>query len=931
MIRPDFARVPQHESSMSLVEDTTALLGAEAVTGPTADSSMQSRLIEKMFGVAPIATESKRTLGHYELNHKIGAGGMGVVWSAHDVKLRRQVAIKLIHRHRVSERERLRLLDEARALAKLSHPNVVQVHEVGEHGDRDFVVMEFVQGKDLDHWQKTKRRLAETLAVYVQAGHGLAAAHRAGIIHRDFKPKNVLIGDDGRVRVADFGLAFNTIRWEEFDATVPTSARLPTHIAGTPGYIAPEVYAGKPPTESSDQFAFCVSLWEALCDERPFSDKHLRKGQLPSPSKFVGPRWLRRILLRGLALDPEARWPSVTELVQRIERTPLRRRWTAGGMTASCAGVMLAFLPSDPAMLCPDGSERFDRVWSAERRERLAALELSQGTYDAVKTEIERVRTEWIDTNLALCSRSSLVADRSIEACLDRALDQVDGFLGLFEREPETVEARLEPLLEHLESPADCLTRDQPSNVPFDKSIITHRRRIDEIRLGFLAGHVAQAEVDARALLEVMESHPFPGIRAEAQELLAEILIETRHPREAITHLREAMHSAEISEDDELLFRSRRLAAQAAIHAEELQLARIWLEDADIALTRLGDPSSLRAEYYYTASQFAENSGEFEDAEFLARRGLNLINGSPHMLQRLHLQLANILALRGRHEEAIAAYSWILDQQSRGLGSTHPSIGNTLFNIGVTWQELGQPHFAIGYLADTYMIQSSAYGKASPRLAPVLTVIAKTSLDFGNADTSIVYARKARDLAGFGDTGVEDNDILVLAESHTTRQEFSIALSYYDWYISLHPTSTDPRVAYNRAWLLCRLTHCKGSAEVLHAEFADLHPLNPEDLFDAHIINLLANIDIRENRAAKALERLSVFIADNGAIRTHGDLELDAETDWLITVAENLVEQPNHYSTSRIDTLLKHYNSSRHAGCTDIIADILRLAEAGSV
>ena len=147
-------------------------------------------------------------VGRYELIGRLGAGGMGVVHRAHDPELDRPVAVKLLRAEASSDdKARARMLREARALAKLSHANVVQIYEIGEHEQRTFLVMEYVDGSTLAHWLEQQRPWPEVLARFVAAGRGLAAAHRAGVVHRDFKPENVLLGRDGSVRVADFGLA----------------------------------------------------------------------------------------------------------------------------------------------------------------------------------------------------------------------------------------------------------------------------------------------------------------------------------------------------------------------------------------------------------------------------------------------------------------------------------------------------------------------------------------------------------------------------------------------------------------------------------------------------------------------------------------------------------------------------------------------------
>ncbi|MCA9709545.1 MAG: serine/threonine protein kinase, partial [Myxococcales bacterium] len=241
-------------------------------------------------------------VGRYLVIDPLGAGGMGEVFSAYDPQLDRRIALKLV---RPSSREdarhtRERLLREAQALAKLSHPNVVAVYDAGTHGSRVFIAMEYVEGRTMRDWiaQTAKelepgQRWREALALMVQAGRGLAAAHAQGLVHRDFKPANVMVSDDGRVRVLDFGLArrFGELsldesgpidlepRRESLDGTSGSRSSLSLQLTqtgmvmGTPSYMAPEQFYGGSIDERTDQFSFCVVLYRALFGERPFAGK----------------------------------------------------------------------------------------------------------------------------------------------------------------------------------------------------------------------------------------------------------------------------------------------------------------------------------------------------------------------------------------------------------------------------------------------------------------------------------------------------------------------------------------------------------------------------------------------------------------------------------------------------------------------------------
>ncbi|WP_375768939.1 serine/threonine protein kinase [Archangium gephyra] len=270
-------------------------------------------------------------LGRFAVVRKLGEGGMGAVFMGHDALLDRRVALKLLHPDMVA---REWLLREAQALARLAHPNVVAVHEVSEHEGQVFVAMELVEGQTLREWLAAgKRTVPQVLAMLVQAGRGLAAAHEAGLVHRDFKPDNVLVGRDGRARVVDFGIAALATRHEEdpLPGTAPSVlARQLTHrgtLMGTPAYMAPEQFQGERATPASDQFAFCVTLYTAVYGEPPFAGEELASlsrsvlsGQLrPPPARPGTPAWLAPLLRRGLSREPSERFPSMAALITALE------------------------------------------------------------------------------------------------------------------------------------------------------------------------------------------------------------------------------------------------------------------------------------------------------------------------------------------------------------------------------------------------------------------------------------------------------------------------------------------------------------------------------------------------------------------------------------------------------------------------------------
>ena len=308
------------------------------------------------------------TVGRYVVLGLVGRGGMGEVYAAYDPELDRKIALKLLNDGGAASesqaRSRGRLLQEAKAIARLSHPNVVVVHDAGTFDDRVFIAMEFVEGQTLAAWLGGKPRAwAEILEVFLAAGRGLAAAHAAGIVHRDFKPQNVMVAADGTVRVMDFGLASDARRRRrrrcrsrpadrdrvDFSRTMAIGLTRTGALVGTPAYMAPEQFRAQAADARTDQFSFCVALYEALYGERPFAADSLAglieavtAGRLrEAPHRSRVPAWLRKVLLRGLAVKREDRFPSMEELLAALARDPERQRRRAL-VGVGLAAVLLA-------------------------------------------------------------------------------------------------------------------------------------------------------------------------------------------------------------------------------------------------------------------------------------------------------------------------------------------------------------------------------------------------------------------------------------------------------------------------------------------------------------------------------------------------------------------------------------------------------------
>ena len=303
-------------------------------------------------------------VGRYVVLSRIGTGGMGVVYAAYDPDLDRKVAVKLLLRRCPGDAGRIRLMREAQAMARLAHPNVVTVYDTGTLGERVWLAMEFIRGQTLSHWLKLRPRpWREVLAVFLRAGEGLQAAHSAGLVHRDFKPDNVMISEDGRVRVMDFGLARSQrspgkelashVSGVRGLAALRAALTTDGAVVGTPQYMAAEQWQGAATDARSDQFSYCVALWEALHGAPPFAATTVHElvtvvlaGKITPPVRGDAPGWLQRALVRGLDVAPARRWPEMTALLAALARGQTRQRqqrWLVGlGLAAlAVAGVVV--------------------------------------------------------------------------------------------------------------------------------------------------------------------------------------------------------------------------------------------------------------------------------------------------------------------------------------------------------------------------------------------------------------------------------------------------------------------------------------------------------------------------------------------------------------------------------------------------------------
>jgi predicted Ser/Thr protein kinase len=405
-------------------------------------------------------------LGRYEVLDVLGVGGGGAVYKAFDQTLKRNVALKVLHT-RVGDPTRVAMLREGRALAQFSHPNVIAVYDVGEDGSAAFIAMELAEGERLDQWLRGTRSWTQVLRVFLDAGRGLAAVHGAKLVHRDFKPGNVVVRSDGRVQLIDFGIA-------RPDAAPEGEPSVQALVSGTPGFMAPEHMRGEKPGTQSDQFSFCCALYEALLGVLPFGESadtaqllRIEKRQLKAPpQKTKVPRRVVKVLERGLAFEAADRFPSMDELVRALSKTlPLDRvAWTGVAALSLAAGAAIGFMwlySSTRGLGCSADIEAAEKVWSPEARAELAARQLPQRTL----SRIDDYAGGLLAASKAVCTtvqrgEGSRASRLEARACLSSARRDLSSLIQALRGSHEVTAAQIEASVEAMAPASDCVSLD---------------------------------------------------------------------------------------------------------------------------------------------------------------------------------------------------------------------------------------------------------------------------------------------------------------------------------------------------------------------------------------------------------------------------------------------------------------------------------------
>ncbi|HEY4181621.1 MAG TPA: serine/threonine-protein kinase [Kofleriaceae bacterium] len=635
-------------------------------------------------------------VGRYVIESALGAGAMGVVYAAHDPELDRTIALKVMARPSPALAERFRR--EAQAMARLDHRNVVPVYDVGGVGPEAFMAMGLIKGVTLREWLREKRTTAQIADAFAQAADGLAAAHTRGIVHRDFKPENVLVGDDGVVRVGDFGLAVlgaGTDLALGSPPVDPTASPPATAAAGTPAYLAPEVRRGQTSGPRADQYSFAVALHEAITGHRP-DDK----------ATTIAPRRLAKAVARGLADDPAARFATMADVAAELRAiTHTRRRRTVAAVIAGAVAVaaVSAAALAWHARGAADPCERTDlaSVWSpgtsAKVRQQLASVPKPYAAFTAatVTAGLDRYAAAWTTSSIGACRATRVDGAQS-----DDMLDRRNGCLADRRAALAAVVARLQTadasstavdLVSALPSIDICddvttLAREPvpPRSSAIVPMLAAVRAQLANAKTNFAAGTFDQGVREAAVAVALARTTAHRPLIAEALEVFGGLTVSAGNPEQGLALLDEGLREAESSQA---------IYAALAIRLREAEvLGTLGKHDEALRVAKLGLATAESAKLDVTAANFEMEIGVLEsdaghNAEALAAyeraRPIFEREQGPNGKETGHV--IGLIGLveddLGKHDDSIRDIKLALDIEGRVYGTAHPNYANELSNL----------------------------------------------------------------------------------------------------------------------------------------------------------------------------------------------------------------------------------------------------------
>jgi len=775
---------------------------------PLAGEGLDSAILRATVG-ARLFDAAPYRIGRFTVVRRLGAGGMGVVYLGYDPELEREIAIKVLHGGigdgtLQSERDRGRMRAEAQMMAKLRHPNVVVVHEVGEHDGGMFVAMEYVHGSTLRAWLAAETRtVAAIVTALVAAGRGLAAAHDAGLVHRDFKPDNVLVGEDGRVLVTDFGLA-RTDHAAMPDAMLPTidedpdvddASRSKSGIAGTPAYMAPECLLGRPGTAASDQFSFCVALYEALWSTRPFGDSPtsaakvvLQGAELPRPPATLRvPSAVRAAVLRGLSRDPAVRFATMADLLAVLGRDRAKlRRWGAVTVLGAITTSAIVWQSQRPEP-CSDLDAPIRALWNDDRKATLAQAFADSGrayagdAWAAIAERTDAWTTAWSTEATAACLATEIQRTQSVElldrrvACLDGRRRQLDALLRVF-ADPDAIAIERGPqAIEKLPRPEGCAEVDalgRRSPVPTDPAArAAYDALVDRVaiaRAAYDTGAYARAkELATPAVADAVLLGHRPT-EAEARLVLGDANDELGDTEGARRELDAAIAAAEAGGADDVSARAwMDLAYVEAWSVGNLDAADRALMLGESEIEALGRPADQRGTVMKIRAAILGLRGRFDEAEPLARAAVDELvraDAGPFRVAAAQLTVGELLYEAGRWQESLVAMREAEAGFAAALGPLHPNTLSARSNAANVLNQLRRTDEALSEHLAVLELREASLGSDHPSLGQNLNAIASAYYYREEYARAVAFQRRAVVLA-VRTRGPDHVDTLVIREN----------------------------------------------------------------------------------------------------------------------------------------------------------------------
>lgn len=691
---------------------------------PPSDDAVASVLKAKVLHGLIGPEEAAPSVGRFQVLEVLGTGANGIVYAAYDPMLDRRVAVKLLSRPDPNDRSSL--LEEARTLAKLRHPNVITVHEAGTVDDDVFIAMEYVGGGSLRHWLEGNHSDDEIVERLLDTARGLAAAHAAGIAHGDFKPDNVLVEGDG-TWVADFGLARST---QSDDAAA---------AGGTPLYMSPERLEGEPPTEAGDQFAFGVTLIEALTGERPFVGRTVLELRelMTAPPKLSRRHPALDVALRCVRPEPRDRHPSMRAVVEALEpaTSGVKRLFGPAVLLATvvvAVAVVTAVREDDP---CAGGTKLAatalsdpDAVSGALQSH---AASVDPGVVGRATARLVDYADAWADEHRRVCEATRVTATQSDSLhdlrmdCLDRRLSELRALARATASVTTASEATralaaidtLVPLSTCGEAQVTDRDRAPPESA---EAVATARTDLADAWANYhLARYDAVAET-AQGLVERADSIGFEPLTAETMTLLGTVRGRIGNLDEAESILRSATVLAGRSASDGLVADVSLQLLRTAMFRRDVDrvMAMADLVRADIARAGRDD-----AEVDGVVGETLLHAGRADEALVAIERAL-ASETRPERRALLQTNRASAWLGLGDAEAALSDYRAALDTATEHYGEGHPSVGFFEHRVGRGLLAVGRNEEAFARLSQTLEARQALLGPDDRAIASILVDLA---------------------------------------------------------------------------------------------------------------------------------------------------------------------------------------------------------------